>query len=152
MSHDSNRTRIWFPMFSYFESAVDGIIPNDYDSVADVSRNVFMFITYIKDLCMLTAQRFWVAHNTHTTMPQLSSDSFASANSGISNGLLNNSQAIKKDLGLNTSSSIVKDTNITAAINGNKSSYMGVNNHNTIDPNLNSKVDDLWERNSKKDL
>lgn len=63
MSHDSNRTRIWFPMFSYFESSVDGIIPNEYDTVQEVMSNVFGWITCAKDCSMLTARRFWVAHN-----------------------------------------------------------------------------------------
>lgn len=63
MSHDSNRTRIWFPMFSYFESSVDGIIPNEYDSPSTVCYNVFQCIVYVKDCCMLTARRFWIAHN-----------------------------------------------------------------------------------------
>jgi len=32
MQRDSNRTRIWFPLFSFFESSVDGIVPNEYES------------------------------------------------------------------------------------------------------------------------
>nr|XP_029735498.1 sphingomyelin synthase-related 1-like [Aedes albopictus]XP_029735523.1 LOW QUALITY PROTEIN: sphingomyelin synthase-related 1 [Aedes albopictus] len=62
MSHDSNRTRIWFPMFSYFESSVDGIIPNEYDTVNGVLHKLFECVLYVKDVCMLTAQRFWIAH------------------------------------------------------------------------------------------
>lgn len=62
MSHDSNRTRIWFPMFSYFESSVDGIIPNDYDTVNGVLHKLFECVLYVKDVCMLTARRFWIAH------------------------------------------------------------------------------------------
>lgn len=62
MSHDSNRTRIWFPMFSYFESSVDGIIPNEYDSVSGVLLKLFECVLYVKDVCMLTARRFWIAH------------------------------------------------------------------------------------------
>jgi len=27
---DSIRTRIWFPLFSYFEASIDGIVPNEY--------------------------------------------------------------------------------------------------------------------------
>lgn len=60
---DSNRTRIWFPMFSYFESSVDGIVPNEYDTVKDVCVKLFGWILYVKDICMLTARRFWIAHN-----------------------------------------------------------------------------------------
>lgn len=60
MSHDSNRTRIWFPMFSYFESSVDGIIPNEYDSIAEIIAKLFEILVYCKDICMLTARRFWI--------------------------------------------------------------------------------------------
>lgn len=62
MSHDSNRTRIWFPMFSYFESSVDGIIPNEYDTVYGVLYKLFGCVLYVKDVCMLTARRFWIAN------------------------------------------------------------------------------------------
>lgn len=62
MSHDSNRTRIWFPMFSYFESSVDGIIPNEYDTVSGVLFKLFECVLNVKDVCMLTARRFWIAH------------------------------------------------------------------------------------------
>lgn len=62
MSHDSNRTRIWFPMFSYFESSVDGIIPNEYDTVYGVLSKLFGCVLYVKDVCMLTARRFWLAN------------------------------------------------------------------------------------------
>lgn len=73
MSHDSNRTRIWFPMFSYFESSVDGIIPNEYDSLDDVIVNVFSWIIFAKDCCMLTARRFWIdAHSQLPPMPTTS--------------------------------------------------------------------------------
>lgn len=62
MSHDSNRTRIWFPMFSYFESSVDGIIPNEYDTVYGVLYKLFACVLYVKDVCMLTARRFWITN------------------------------------------------------------------------------------------
>jgi len=32
MQRDQGRTRIWFPLFSFFESDVDGIVPNEYES------------------------------------------------------------------------------------------------------------------------
>jgi len=60
MSYDSNRTRIWFPMFSYFESSVDGIIPNEYDSIPELFVQLFNCLVYLKDLCMLTGRRFWM--------------------------------------------------------------------------------------------
>lgn len=60
MSHDSTRTRIWFPLFSYFESTVDGIIPNEYSSLSDTFRNLGNWLINVKDLWMLTARRFWI--------------------------------------------------------------------------------------------
>lgn len=86
MSHDSNRTRIWFPMFSYFESSVDGIIPNEYDSIENVLMNIFSWISYVKDCCMLTARRFWIAHNHLTPLP-------ARPNATLNNLHLNNSNS-----------------------------------------------------------
>ncbi|XP_053684231.1 ceramide phosphoethanolamine synthase-like [Sabethes cyaneus] len=62
MSHDSNRTRIWFPMFSYFESSVDGIIPNEFDTTAEIFYKLFECVLNLKDACMLTVRRFWIAH------------------------------------------------------------------------------------------
>lgn len=61
MSGDSNRTRIWFPLFSYFESSVDGIIPNEYTSTSEVLRKLGIWLVDVKDLCMLTARRYWIA-------------------------------------------------------------------------------------------
>jgi PAP2 superfamily C-terminal len=64
MSHDSTRTRIWFPLFSYFESSVDGIIPNEYSSLTDIFKNLGTWLLGVKDLWMLTARRIWIAqHN-----------------------------------------------------------------------------------------
>lgn len=64
MSHDSNRTRIWFPMFSYFESSVDGIIPNEFDTIPELIQQITSYfgdlLMYIKDLCMLTTRRIWI--------------------------------------------------------------------------------------------
>lgn len=31
MQRDSKRTKVWFPLFSYFESGIDGIVPNSYE-------------------------------------------------------------------------------------------------------------------------
>lgn len=60
MSHDSNRTRIWFPMFSYFESSVDGIIPNEYENAADICKQLYDGLIYVKDMFMLTTRRYWI--------------------------------------------------------------------------------------------
>ena len=64
MSHDSNRTRVWFPMFSYFEECVRGMVPNEFDTLGDVVRSCGRMIgemlwglVTLKDLFMLTARR-----------------------------------------------------------------------------------------------
>jgi len=48
MQRDSIRTRIWFPLFSFFEASVDGIVPNEYESpslivcnLADMGKNIW---------------------------------------------------------------------------------------------------------------
>ena len=125
MSQDSNRTRIWFPMFSYFESSVDGIIPNEYDSIDMVFENILSWILYIKDCCMLTARRFWIAQNQFTPLPKNllvrpntnSTENFISQN--INNLLLNKTNAQKlKDIGqinlLNAEQKSEIDENIVA--------------------------------------
>lgn len=48
-------------MFSYFESSVDGIIPNEYSSVDDIFSEIFGCIASVRDSCMLTARRCWLA-------------------------------------------------------------------------------------------
>lgn len=57
-------------MFSYFESSVDGIIPNEYDTVYGVLCKAFGCILYVKDVCMLTARRFWIANIEGGQTPQ----------------------------------------------------------------------------------
>lgn len=44
MQRDSNRTRVWFPLFSYFEASVEGIVPNEYDTPAEIISNMFIFV------------------------------------------------------------------------------------------------------------
>lgn len=47
MSRDSTRTKVWFPLFSYFESSVEGLVPNEYDTPAEVAKN---FTCFVKDV------------------------------------------------------------------------------------------------------
>lgn len=44
MQRDSVRTRVWFPLFSYFESSVDGIVPNEYDTPTEIICNILSFL------------------------------------------------------------------------------------------------------------
>lgn len=49
MQSDSNRTRIWFPMFSYFENHVDGIIPNEFETPGSLIDSLIGFIIWAKN-------------------------------------------------------------------------------------------------------
>lgn len=49
-------------MFSYFESSVDGIIPNEYSTLEDICSDIFGCIASARDSCMLTARRFWLVN------------------------------------------------------------------------------------------
>lgn len=60
MSHDSTRTRIWFPMFSYFESSIDGIVPNEFDTIGALFDCLCQLVLNFKDTCMLTARHIWL--------------------------------------------------------------------------------------------
>ncbi|XP_023020572.1 ceramide phosphoethanolamine synthase [Leptinotarsa decemlineata] len=40
MQRDSTRTRVWFPLFSYFESSVEGIVPNEYETPSEIAASV----------------------------------------------------------------------------------------------------------------
>ncbi|XP_066144072.1 ceramide phosphoethanolamine synthase-like [Euwallacea fornicatus] len=44
MQRDSTRTRVWFPLFSYFESGVEGIVTNEYDTPSNVAKQVICFV------------------------------------------------------------------------------------------------------------
>lgn len=62
-------------MFSYFESSVDGIIPNEYDTMEDICSDLNGFVGSARDSCMLTARRFWVA-NQQLVSPEFSKKIF----------------------------------------------------------------------------
>lgn len=42
---DGHRTRIWFPLFSFFESSVNGIVPNEYE--IPFRRSINRLICYL---------------------------------------------------------------------------------------------------------
>ncbi|SPP77176.1 sphingomyelin synthase-related 1 [Drosophila guanche] len=60
MQSDSNRTRIWFPMFSYFESSVQGIVPNEFDTPGSLIDGLIDQLFKAKDLMMGGAYRYWM--------------------------------------------------------------------------------------------
>lgn len=49
MQRDSTRTKIWFPLFSFFESSVECIVPNEFETPGEI----ISCIGYtIKDSCL----------------------------------------------------------------------------------------------------
>lgn len=47
MQRDSTRTRIWFPLFSFFEASVGSIVPNEYESVWEICENLYACCKFI---------------------------------------------------------------------------------------------------------
>ncbi|UYV82970.1 SAMD8 [Cordylochernes scorpioides] len=47
MHGDRKKTRIWFPLFYFFESGVDGVIPNEFETPSVIFRN---FYNWVKEL------------------------------------------------------------------------------------------------------
>lgn len=96
MSHDSNRTRVWFPMFSYFESSVRGMTPNEYDTMGDVVRGcgsmageLLWGLVTLKDLFMLTARRTQLEHSIRAKIAASRKSSMASNNNDTTHTDLN---------------------------------------------------------------
>ncbi|CAG7834831.1 unnamed protein product [Allacma fusca] len=50
MQRDSKRTKVWFPLFSYFESGVDGIVPNQYEWPITPKRLKSWTLNFLKTL------------------------------------------------------------------------------------------------------
>ncbi|XP_045471857.1 ceramide phosphoethanolamine synthase-like [Harmonia axyridis] len=80
MQRDSNRTKVWFPLFSYFESGVETIIPNEYETLRDIGKNLWNFC---KDSCNIvkdkiipvkeTAKRSLTNVNHHSLVQRMGS-------------------------------------------------------------------------------
>lgn len=47
MQRDSIRTRIWFPLFSFFESSVDGIVPNEFETPTMIAQRLISCVVYL---------------------------------------------------------------------------------------------------------
>lgn len=99
MSHDSNRTRVWFPMFSYFESSVRGMTPNEYDTFGDVLRSLMGELLWglvtLKDLFMLTARRAQLEQSIRERISASRKSSMTTTTTVASN---NNNDTTRKDL------------------------------------------------------
>ncbi|KAH8302340.1 hypothetical protein KR044_005364, partial [Drosophila immigrans] len=62
MQSDSTRTRVWFPMFSYFENHVDGMIPNEFDTPGSLVSAMVDQLLWVKD------QVVWLTQ--HISLPK----------------------------------------------------------------------------------
>ncbi|KAH8270226.1 hypothetical protein KR018_006042 [Drosophila ironensis] len=63
MQSDSKRTRIWFPMFSYFENRVDGMVPNVFDTFGSLGHGILEQFLYLRDLLVVLVKRDWLSHS-----------------------------------------------------------------------------------------
>lgn len=66
MQRDSNRTRIWFPLFSYFESSVDGIVPNEYTNIYEMITDFYCWCVEKQYFCFMNIKniiRFVIVHS-----------------------------------------------------------------------------------------
>jgi hypothetical protein len=95
MSNDSTRTRIWFPLFSYFESSVEGIIPNEYTSPRDVFNTLGNWLINLKDLSMLTTRRIWLEQNQESNKRQHKRSQSHTPKRNVNNNNNNNSSSSK---------------------------------------------------------
>ena len=111
MSHDSNRTRIWFPMFSYFESSVDGIIPNEYTTITEIFQTLGNWLISVKDVWMLTARRIWIAqpNNPEPNKRRKRSQSQTSSKYNKLSTNMNGSEKLRRSMVDITSSATSKD-------------------------------------------
>lgn len=129
-------------MFSYFESSVDGIIPNEYTSVEDIFSEILGCIASVRDSCMLTARRCWLAKQQLVT-PEFSKKifqfSFSKDLTELTNTNVSTSTAIAQDFdaSINNGSS----TKLTKSIDPAKrmpspnvnNSQSLINNFNNLD-------------------
>nr|AEE62041.1 unknown [Dendroctonus ponderosae] len=76
MQRDSTRTRVWFPLFSYFEASVEGIVPNEYDTPAEVTRQ---FCGFVKELLVDGFNSLASIFQRHETVAAVQSNAAASS-------------------------------------------------------------------------
>lgn len=73
MQRDSTRTRVWFPLFSYFEAGVEGIVPNEYDTPGEIMTQLS---TFVKDLlCSLFKVSTYIFQRSDNTVTTVNSNS-----------------------------------------------------------------------------
>lgn len=117
-------------MFSYFESSIDGIIPNEYDSIQDICVRLFTCLLDVKDICMLTARRFWI---TQMQFPPITKQLLQTSVSTATTPTVTNSQLQLPSIGSGQLSSTETVTPVTPL-----SLPSTDNNHVSLDKNLNN--------------
>jgi len=68
MQRDYKRTKIWFPLFSYFESGVDGIVPNQYEWPITPRRIKFLLAEVYSNLKINLRELFQINENVRVRM------------------------------------------------------------------------------------
>ena len=111
MQRDSSRTRIWFPMFSYFEDSVECIIPNEFDSIADIVHNLKNVIKGFRDMCIQTAHQFVLNGHEFTSKNLL----LVSGNVPASTVFINGKQLRNVSTSTISSSNVTSNTQSTSA-------------------------------------
>ncbi|KAI5699310.1 hypothetical protein M8J75_000966 [Diaphorina citri] len=72
MQRDSIRTRIWFPLFSFFESSVDGIVPNEFETPAMIAQRLVSCVFYLINMAFNRVAKLlknWCTSATVKTSP-----------------------------------------------------------------------------------
>lgn len=137
-------------MFSYFESSVDGIIPNEYSSLENICSDMFSYIVCLKDCCMLTARRVWVANN-HLLTPEFPKKILrlrfdkknSEDDSNVPTPTGNNSVA---DLSNSSTDTATETTAISSAVAPTSSRSSNINNSNLLN-NLNNNKNNSYLNN-----
>ncbi|XP_034659580.1 sphingomyelin synthase-related 1-like [Drosophila subobscura] len=65
MQIDVARTRIWFPLFSYFESSAEGRVPNEFDSPRILFERLKGHLATAKHQIIMGLHRFWLDRHFH---------------------------------------------------------------------------------------
>lgn len=77
MQRDSLRTKVWFPLYSYFESGIEGIVPNEYETPEEIFSNMCQFLK--ETISEIRTHMMLVAKNSTTNTEMTHSNTRISA-------------------------------------------------------------------------
>lgn len=106
MQRDSTRTRIWFPLFSYFESSVDGIVPNEFETPKEIVHNL---VYYVRDkVVYLHGQYRRLIDVQRAPQGPHSKHAARSANGGTNMATVSNNSKVSTVVATESNNSIIK--------------------------------------------